>query len=138
METLFLIVTQDLMALDNAKEFIRQADERGKGRDRIKVILNRVARRQKPDLDGLESYLGVRPAGVFSDDSEALYEVWSEGRMLSARRTGRIAESPGSGRIRHGYKAGATKAGNCRNLRCDRRSGAISVFHAEKRGIASM
>ena len=83
METLFLIVTQDLMALDNAKEFIRQADERGKGRDRIKVILNRVARRQKPDLDGLESYLGVRPAGVFSDDSEALYEVWSEGRMLS-------------------------------------------------------
>ena len=52
--------------------------------DRIKVLVNRVTAKQKPDLAGLESYLGVRPAGVFSDDTEALYETWSEGRMLDA------------------------------------------------------
>ena len=82
MEALFLIVSQDLPALENAQDFIRLTDERGKGQDRIKVLLNRVNAKQKPDLDSLESFLGVRPAGVFSDDAESLYEVWSEGRML--------------------------------------------------------
>jgi Flp pilus assembly CpaE family ATPase len=82
MEAMFLIVTQDLHVLENAKDFIRLADERGKGPDRIKVLLNRINARQKPDLDALETYLGIRPAGVFSDDTEALYEVWSEGRLL--------------------------------------------------------
>jgi pilus assembly protein CpaE len=84
MEALFLVVTQDPHALENAKEFINTAKERGKGFDRIRVMLNKVPARQKPDLDGLESYLGIRPAGVFGDDTEALYETWSEGRMLGA------------------------------------------------------
>jgi len=81
MESLFLIVTQDLQAMENAKELIELARERGRA-DRIKVLVNRVSSRQKPDLDALASYLGMRPAGVFSDDSEALYETWSEGRLL--------------------------------------------------------
>jgi pilus assembly protein CpaE len=83
LDTLFLIVTQDLYALDNAKEFIRMAGERGKAPERIQVLLNKVPARQKADFDGLESYLGVRPAGAFSDDTEALYETWSEGRLLA-------------------------------------------------------
>ncbi len=82
-ESLFLIVTQDLRVMENAKELIELARERGRV-DRIKVLVNRVTAKQKPDLAGLESYLGVRPAGVFSDDTEALYETWSEGRMLDA------------------------------------------------------
>lgn len=86
-ESLFLVVTQELYALENAREFIRTARERGKGADRIKVLLNRVPARHKPDLDGIESYLGVRPCGVFSDDAEALYEIWSEGRMLGGDST---------------------------------------------------
>ena len=81
---MFLVTDQDLMSLENAREFLRMADERGKGADRIKVLLNKVPVRQKPDLDSLEKYLGVRPASVFNDDSEALYEIWSEGRMLSS------------------------------------------------------
>jgi Flp pilus assembly CpaE family ATPase len=82
MEALYLLTTQDLLALENAKDFIATASARGKGVDRIQVLLNKVPVRQKPDIDGLESYLGLRPAGVYSDDAEALYETWSEGRLL--------------------------------------------------------
>ena len=79
---MYLITTQDLLALENTKDFLETAGVRGKGADRIQVLLNKVPVRQKPDLDNLEKYLGVRPAGVFSDDTEALYETWSEGRLL--------------------------------------------------------
>jgi Flp pilus assembly CpaE family ATPase len=82
MNVMYLVVTQDLLTLENAREFIRTAEERGKGADRIQVLMNKVPGRQKPDLDGLASYLGVRLAGVFSNDAEALYETWSEGRLL--------------------------------------------------------
>jgi len=82
LEALFLLVTEDLHVLENAKDFIALAGERGKGPERIQVLLNKVSAKQKPDLDNLGSYLGVRPTGVFSDDTEALYETWSEGRML--------------------------------------------------------
>jgi pilus assembly protein CpaE len=98
MDAMYLLVTQDLFTLENARDFIRMADERGKGADRIQVLVNKVPTRQKPDLDGLETYLGLRPAGVFSDDSEALYETWSEGRLLGSdsvlgRQLGALAKS---------------------------------------------
>lgn len=82
LEALYLVATQDLLALENAKDFLETARVRGKGADCIQVLLNKAPVRQKPDLDNLEKYLGVRPAGVFSDDTEALYETWSEGRLL--------------------------------------------------------
>lgn len=82
LETLYLLVTDDLMVLENARDFIAAAEERGKGFERIQVVVNKVSGKQKPDLDNLERYLGVRPSGVFSDDREALYETWSEGRLL--------------------------------------------------------
>jgi Flp pilus assembly CpaE family ATPase len=83
MEALYLLTTQDIHALENAKDFIAMAESRGRGTERIQVVLNKVSPRQKPDLDGLETYLGLRPSGVFSDDTEALYETWSEGQLLS-------------------------------------------------------
>lgn len=82
MEGLYLIVTDDLLVLENAREFIRVAEERSRSSNRIRVMVNKVGSRQKPDLDNLEKYLGLRPEAVFSDDREALYETWSEGRLL--------------------------------------------------------
>lgn len=82
MEGLYLIVTDDLLVLENAREFIRVAEERSRSSNRIRVMVNKVGPRQKPDLDNLEKYLGLRPEAVFSDDREALYETWSEGRLL--------------------------------------------------------
>jgi Flp pilus assembly CpaE family ATPase len=87
MEALYLIVTDDLLVLENAREFIRVAEERTRSSNRIRVMVNKVGSRQKPDLDNLESFLGLRPEGVFSDDREALYETWSEGRLLGEDST---------------------------------------------------
>jgi pilus assembly protein CpaE len=82
MEALYLVVTDDLLVLENARELIRTAEERTRSTERIRVILNKVGGRQKPDLDNLGSFLGLRPEAIFSDDREALYETWSEGRLL--------------------------------------------------------
>jgi pilus assembly protein CpaE len=82
LDVMYLVVTQDLMTLENARDFIRAVEDKGKYAERIQVLLNRVPAKQKPDLDAIESYLGVRPSGVYSDDPEALYETWSEGRLL--------------------------------------------------------
>jgi pilus assembly protein CpaE len=87
MEALYLIVTDDLPVLENAREFIRMADERTRSSNRIRVMVNKVGSRQKPDLDNLENFIGLRPEGVFSDDREALYETWSEGRLLGEDST---------------------------------------------------
>jgi Flp pilus assembly CpaE family ATPase len=82
LEAMYLMVTEDPLALENARDFIRMADERGKSPDRIQVLVNKAASKHKPDLGTLETFLGVRPAGVYGEDSEALYETWSEGRLL--------------------------------------------------------
>lgn len=82
LESLFLIVTEDLQVLENARDFIQMASDRNKGDERIQVLLNKVGSKQQPDLDGLEKFLGLKPEGVFSSEPEALYETWSEGRLL--------------------------------------------------------
>lgn len=82
MEALYLVATQDLFALENARDFVQTLAERGKAADCVHVLVNKVPAKQKPDLDGLEKFLGIRPAGLYSADSEALYETWSEGRLL--------------------------------------------------------
>jgi len=87
MEALYLVITDDLLVLENARDFIRLADERTRSSNRIRVMVNKVGSRQKPDLDNLEKFLGLRPEGVFSDDREALYETWSEGRLLGEDST---------------------------------------------------
>src|SRR6185503_9423184 len=87
MEALYLVITDDLLVLENARDFIRLADERTRSSNRIRVMVNKVGSRQTPDLDNLEKFLGLRPEGVFSDDREALYETWSEGRLLGEDST---------------------------------------------------
>lgn len=82
LEALFLLVTQDLEVLDHGKDFVRMAEERGKPMEKIRVLLNKVSAKQKSDPAGLKNYLGIPIAGVFADDAEGLYEVWSEGRLL--------------------------------------------------------
>jgi pilus assembly protein CpaE len=82
LEALYLVTTQDLFALENARDFIQTLSERARGTECVRVLLNKVPAKQKPDLDGLEKFLGVRPVGLYSSDSEALYETWSEGRLL--------------------------------------------------------
>ncbi len=84
LESLYLIITQDMLVLESAQDFIRKAVARGALTHRIRILLNCVQPRLKPDLGALEQNLGVPVAGVFTDDAEALYETWSEGRMLTS------------------------------------------------------
>jgi pilus assembly protein CpaE len=116
LEALFVIVTNDLMVLENAKELIRMAEERGKGPERIRVLLNKVPTRQKPDIAGIETYLGVRVSKIYSDDNEALYETWSEGRLLGGdsvlgRQLTELAKSVTTPNTLPAVSATATSAG---------------------------
>jgi pilus assembly protein CpaE len=82
LEALYLLATFDLETLDRAKDCIRVVGERGYAANRLKVLLNRMPERNAPDPKGFESFLGVPHSGVFSSDSIALYDAWSEGHLL--------------------------------------------------------
>jgi len=82
LDALYLVTTFDLTSLDHAKETIATLDERGFGRNRLKVLLNRAPEKVTPDPAGVEEFLGVPCSGIFISDFMALYDAYSEGRML--------------------------------------------------------
>jgi pilus assembly protein CpaE len=82
LDVLYLLTTFDLTSLDHAKETIAMLDERGFGRNRLKVLLNRAPEKSAPDPAGVENFLGVPCSGVFTSDFMALYDAYSEGKML--------------------------------------------------------
>jgi pilus assembly protein CpaE len=84
LETLYLLATVELETLDQAKDCVRILGQRGYGPPRVQVLLNRMPERNAPDLKGLESFLGVPPAGVFINDPTSLYDAWSEGRLVES------------------------------------------------------
>jgi pilus assembly protein CpaE len=90
LDALYLITTFDLTSLDHAKETIATLDERGFGHSRLKVLLNRAPERGMPEPAGIEDFLGVPCAGIFTSDFMALYDAYSEGRLLdNSTRLGR-------------------------------------------------
>ncbi|MGD1072232.1 MAG: hypothetical protein ABSB15_19055 [Bryobacteraceae bacterium] len=84
LEQLYVLTSVELEALDQAKELLGIAAQRGFGPSRVQVLLNRMPERKAPDLRGIETFLGVAPAGVFTDDPASLHDAWSEGRLIEA------------------------------------------------------
>jgi len=82
LDALYLVTTFDLISLDHAKDAIQMLDERGFGRNRLKILLNRAPERGMPDPAGVEDFLGAPSAAVFTSDFMALYDAYSEGRLL--------------------------------------------------------
>jgi pilus assembly protein CpaE len=82
LEQLYVFSTVELEALDHAKDAVRAAGERGFGPARVQVLLNRMPERNAPHLKGIENFLGVSPAGVFTEDAASLHDAWSEGRLI--------------------------------------------------------
>jgi Flp pilus assembly CpaE family ATPase len=82
LDQLYVLASVELETLDHAKDVIAAAAGQGFGPARVQVLLNRMPERKAPDLKGIESYLGVPPAGVFTDDAPALHDAWSEGRLI--------------------------------------------------------
>ena len=82
LEQLYVLASVELETLDHAKDAIAAAAREGFGPARVQVLLNRMPERKAPDLKGIENYLGVPPAGVFTDDAAALHDAWSEGHLI--------------------------------------------------------
>jgi pilus assembly protein CpaE len=82
LDALYLVTTFDLTSLDHAREAIETLDERGFGRNRLKVLLNRAPERGMPDPADIENFLGASCAAIFTSDFMALYDAYSEGRLL--------------------------------------------------------
>jgi pilus assembly protein CpaE len=94
LETLYVVSTVEPETLDQAKDCLRVANERGYGPPRVQVLVNAMPERNAPDLKSIERLLGVSPAGVFINDPAPLYEAWSEGNLLGTNsRLGREINS---------------------------------------------
>jgi pilus assembly protein CpaE len=84
LETLYLLTTMDLEALEQARACLDAIATREYS-SRVRILLNRSGQRTAPDVPAVETLLGTQVAGVFSDDPDALYEAWSEGTFLTAK-----------------------------------------------------
>jgi len=67
LDTLYLIATPDPDTLDRARDCVAFIESRGYPASRVKILLNRA-----------------QGSGSFPDDREALYDAWSEGRLLDS------------------------------------------------------
>jgi pilus assembly protein CpaE len=78
----YLVTTPDVPALHQAKQIVQLLLDAGYSRSHLRLILNRTTKRIDVTLDELESMLGVPVYATVADDSDALYEACSEGRMV--------------------------------------------------------
>lgn len=82
LDLLYLITTPDPPALTHARRAIRMTEERGFANSRVKVLLNRVSERGGIDRGAIEDTLGCSVAATFRNDFMALYDAYSEGRLI--------------------------------------------------------
>jgi pilus assembly protein CpaE len=86
----FLITTQEVPALHQAKQVIQFLLDAGYSRAQFHLILNRVTRRFDVSIEELESMMGVPVYATLSNDYNALHDAFSEGRLLEG--AGALAE----------------------------------------------
>ena len=82
----FLVVTQDLPALHQAKQVIHVLLEAGYSSSQLKLILNRASRRLEVTLEELEAMLGLPIFTTVEDDPNGFQEALGEGRLLEGSR----------------------------------------------------
>jgi len=90
----FLVTTLEIPALHRAKQILQKLTDSGYGRNRLRLVLNKLPHRQDITPVELEKMLGWPVYALLPDDSEALYESYSEGKLLppSAKLSGKIAQ----------------------------------------------
>ncbi len=77
----FLVTTLDLPALYKAKHMMQTLADGGYGRDRLRLIVNRVEKKADLMLEDVERMLGAPACGVVASDCPALREAYTEGRL---------------------------------------------------------
>lgn len=90
----FLVTTLEIPALHRAKQILQKLTDSGYGRNRLRLVLNKLPHRQDITPLEIEKMLGWPVYALLSDDSEALYESYSEGKLLpqSAKLSRQISQ----------------------------------------------
>lgn len=82
LDTLILVVTQEVPALQLAKLMLRFIHESGVPADKIRLVVNRVARRNGISLEDVESVLGIPVFAAIPNDYGSLEQAYAHGRLL--------------------------------------------------------
>lgn len=80
----FLVATLDVPALHHAKQIIRTVLDTGFGRDRLRLLINRMPRNPEITTEEIEKSLGLPVYMTLPSDYPALYESYAEGTLLPA------------------------------------------------------
>jgi pilus assembly protein CpaE len=78
----FLVTTLEIPALHRAKQILQKLTDSGYGRNRLRLVLNKLPSRHDITPVEIEKMLGWPVYGLLNDDSESLYEAYSEGKLL--------------------------------------------------------
>ena len=82
-----LVTTLEVPALHQAKLIVQTLLDGGYGKNRVKLILNRVPKRLDITPAELEKMLGLPIFAMVANDYPELYESYAEGRLLSRNST---------------------------------------------------
>jgi pilus assembly protein CpaE len=90
----FLVTTLEIPALHRAKQILQKLTDSGYGRNRLRLVLNKLPARYDITPVEIEKMLGWPVYGLLGDDAEALYESYSEGKLLppSAKLSRQLAQ----------------------------------------------
>jgi pilus assembly protein CpaE len=78
----FLVTTLEIPALHRAKQILQKLTDSGYGRNRLRLVLNKLPSRYDITPMEIEKMLGWPVYGLLGDDAEALYESYSQGKLL--------------------------------------------------------
>jgi pilus assembly protein CpaE len=78
----YLVTTLDVPALHQAKQIVQTLLNTGYGRNRLRLVLNRMPQRLDVTPEELEKMLGLPVYCMLPSDYSALYDSYSEGKLL--------------------------------------------------------
>ncbi len=82
----YLITTVDVPALHRSKQIIQTLSSVGYGRERLRLVLNRMPQRLDITPDELEKMMSLPVFATLPSDYPSLYEAYSDGSLLPANR----------------------------------------------------
>lgn len=82
-----LVTTLEVPALHRAKQIMQKLVDSGYGRNRLRLVLNRVPNRAEVSPLEIEKLFGWPVYALLPEDSQALYEAYSEGKLLPSSAT---------------------------------------------------
>lgn len=82
LDEVFLVTTLEVPALHQAKGIVQRLLDSGYGKNRLRLVLNRVPKRTDVTAEELEKMLGVPVYITLPEAYAELYECYSEGKLL--------------------------------------------------------